>query len=154
MPSDANITTLSTGRPSCFAIAVPAVIVSTTAIAPSSAGASQRAHRFICCSSPRVQSSTEEPIPRVGARQWGRSSGPHEAHALVHLLERRCGGRARLLGAAAEHGAQLRLVGAQLLVALLDRRQQLDDRLGHVLLELAVALAVVARLDRGDGLAA
>ena len=47
MPSDANITTRSTGRPSCLAIAVPAVIVSTNAAAPRIAGASQRAQRFM-----------------------------------------------------------------------------------------------------------
>ena len=39
-------------------------------------------------------------------------------------------------------------VGAQLAVALLDRRQRLDDRLADVGLELPVARAVVARLDR------
>ena len=42
---------------------------------------------------------------------------------------------------------QLALVRAQLAVALLDRREELDDRLADVLLELAVAVAVVARLE-------
>src|SRR5262245_54422952 len=72
---------------------------------------------------------------------------PNKAHALVHRLERR---RARLAGLARalrEHPAQLSLVGAQLLVALLDRRQQLDDGLGDALLERTVALPVELRLD-------
>ena len=43
-----------------------------------------------------------------------------------------------------------RLVRAQLGVALPERREQLDDRLADVLLELPVARAVVARLDLGD----
>ena len=47
-----------------------------------------------------------------------------------------------------EQPPELRLVGAERLVALPDRVEQLDDRLGHVLLELAVALPVVAALDR------
>ena len=56
-----------------------------------------------------------------------------------------------------EQAHELGLVGAQLLVALLDRRDQRDDRIRHVRLELAVALAVVPCLDRlrlvpgGDG---
>ena len=51
---------------------------------------------------------------------------------------------------AAQQPPQPVVVVTQLAVALLDRRQQLDDRLGHVVLERPVPLAVVARLDLGD----
>src|SRR5213596_358306 len=78
---------------------------------------------------------------------------PDEAHALVDLLERRFGLCARLLGARCEHAAQLALVAAQLLVAPLDRDEQLDDSLADVLLEPAVAAPVVAGLELGDRVA-
>ena len=55
-----------------------------------------------------------------------------EAHPLEHRLERRLGRLARLLGAAGEQPLQLGRVGAQLAVALLDRRHHLDDRLADV----------------------
>src|SRR4051812_12124558 len=54
---------------------------------------------------------------------------PHEAHALIHLFERGCAGLARLLGAKGKERAELGLVGAKLLVALLDRVEHGDDRL-------------------------
>src|SRR5947208_1154883 len=73
---------------------------------------------------------------------------PHEPHPLVHGLERGRGGGTRLVGADGEQPPELRLVGAERLVALPDRVEQLDDRLRHVRLELAVALPVVAALDR------
>ena len=47
-----------------------------------------------------------------------------------------------------EQRAELGFVGAQLRVARLDRLEQRDDRLADVLLEAAVAAAVVAGLDR------
>ena len=56
-----------------------------------------------------------------------------------------------------EHPPQLALVRAERVVALLDRREQLDHGLGDALLERAVALPVELRLDlarssaRGDG---
>src|SRR5687768_1197959 len=73
-----------------------------------------------------------------------------EPHPLVHGLERWCRRFARLLGADPEQPLQLALVPAQPLVALLDRREQLDDRLADVFLEAPVALAVVVRLDIRD----
>src|SRR5437870_5377544 len=59
----------------------------------------------------------------------------------------------RLLRADGEQPLQLTLVRAQRLVALPDRSEQPDDRLGDVLLELSVAPAVVARLDVGNRIA-
>jgi hypothetical protein len=47
MPSEANMTTFSTGRPSPRAVAVPAATVRMIAVAPTNAGASQRAQRLI-----------------------------------------------------------------------------------------------------------
>src|SRR5690242_4259721 len=83
----------------------------------------------------------------------GDDSGPGETHALVHLLERWFGLGVRLLGARCEHAAQLALVGPQLFVAALDRDEQLDDSLADVLLEPAVAAAVVAGLEVGNRVA-
>src|SRR5262249_8552088 len=57
------------------------------------------------------------------------------------------GDRARLLGSLAQHGVERGLVRAQLLVALADRRQVVDDRVRHRLLELAVARALELALD-------
>src|SRR5438093_13572062 len=79
-----------------------------------------------------------------------RRLGPDKAHALVHCLELRCALLARLLGALAQESAELALVRAQLLVARLDRSEQLDDGLGDPFLERAVALPVELRLDLGD----
>ena len=59
------------------------------------------------------------------------------------------GDRARLLGAGGEGRLQRRLVGAQLGVALADRREELDHRLGDRLLEVAVAGALELALDLG-----
>src|SRR6476620_1360646 len=75
---------------------------------------------------------------------------PNKAHAFVHRLEDRRAGRAGLLRALREHPPQLALVRAERVVALLDRREQLDHGLGDALLERAVALAVELRLDLGD----
>src|SRR5436309_3134102 len=79
--------------------------------------------------------------------------GAHEAHALVHQLERRLAGPPRLLGADGEQSQQLALVGAERLEALPDRHQELDDRLADGLLQVAVARAVEALLERLDRLA-
>ena len=61
----------------------------------------------------------------------------------------RRGDRPRLLGAGGERLLQRRLVGAQLGVALLHRRQHLDHPLGDRLLEVAVAGALELALDLG-----
>src|SRR5579875_2209398 len=90
---------------------------------------------------------------RPGGAEQAARFGLDEAHPLVHRLERRLAGAARLLGAHREQALQLALVGAQLAIALLDRREQRDDRLADVLLELAVARAVIAPLELGDRLA-
>src|SRR6476659_7295900 len=159
MPSEANITTRSTGLPSCWAVAVPEATVRTSAAAPRRAGASQRAQRFMCAPLPGVPGKPTTPFAarECSEVQIVTRSGfrlrPDEAHAFVHLLERGRRGCAGLVGTAGEHRAKLRFVRTQLLVTLLDRGQQLDDRFGHVLLELPVALAVVARLDLGDRVA-
>src|SRR5579872_2636940 len=66
---------------------------------------------------------------------WARGAeelsgfGLRKAHVVVHLLQRRLGRAARLLGSDCEQPLQLALVRTYCLVALADRRQQLDDRL-------------------------
>ena len=76
-----------------------------------------------------------------------RRSGRDEADALVGERERLRGDRVRLVGALGEDATELLGIGAQLVVAPADRVEQRDDSLGHVRLELPVALAVVACLD-------
>ena len=71
-------------------------------------------------------------------------SQPHEAHRLVHPRERRARGVPCLVGAERQQPQQLSLVGPELGIPLLHRREQLDDRLADVLLELAVAAVSVA----------
>src|SRR5579884_3826306 len=71
-----------------------------------------------------------EPAPIVLRRD--------EPHPFVHGRERRRRRGARLLGADREQSAQLALVGPQLGVALLHGREQLDDRLADVGLQVAV----------------
>src|SRR5438067_2414247 len=72
----------------------------------------------------------------------------NETHALVHQRERgrRC--RTRLLGAAGKQAGELRVVVSVLVVPRLDRLEQRDHGVGDVSLELPVAAAVVAGLDR------
>ena len=98
-------------------------------------------------------SGGRSPAPRstgfgAGCAESTRPLEAHEAHALVHRLERGRGGRAGLVGPGAEQADELGWIVAERVVALLDRLEQLDDRLGDVALELPVAAAVVARLDR------
>ena len=85
----------------------------------------------------------------VGDGHRLRVSRRADAHALAHLGERRRGDRPRLLGAGGERRLERRLVGAQLGVALADRRQQLDHALGDRVLEVAVAGALELALDLG-----
>src|SRR5262245_34649790 len=71
-----------------------------------------------------------------------------EADVLVRAPERLRRDRVGLLGAPREDLAQLIRGAAELPVPEPDGVEQLDDGLGDVLLERAVAGAVVARLDR------
>src|SRR5919202_5239529 len=66
----------------------------------------------------------------LGARRAEEAAARrlHEAHPVVHLLEHRLGGLARLLGAAREQALELGLVRAQLLVRAVDRLEELDHR--------------------------
>ena len=90
--------------------------------------------------------ATTNGAPRVAARRTSVERSPF-VRTSRHRGPDFVGG---LLGAEAHQPRELSFVGAQRAVALLQRREQLDDRLADVLLELAVALAVVARLDLGD----
>src|SRR5215212_5724313 len=117
MPSDANITTRSTGRPSRFAVAVPAVTVKVIAAAPTKAGASQRIQRLIGGAPLPGLEACEANLSRLAVGGNGIPPlGTDKAHALVHLLER--GGRrfAGLLGAAPEQPLELGRIGAKLLI--------------------------------------
>ena len=71
-----------------------------------------------------------------------------EADPLVDVAQRRLGDRAGLLGALLEHGGQVRLVVEQLEGALAERGDEVDDDLGEVLLQVAVAAAGVLLLER------
>ena len=89
------------------------------------------------------------------AKQKGRAGGLASRPLRRTDADRRDGPRASvsrcdrtgLLRAGAEGLLERRLVGAQLLVALADRRQEVDDRLGHGALEVAVAGALELPLD-------
>src|SRR5919204_4598627 len=89
---------------------------------------------------------------RDGSGPVSRRLRAGETHLVVHALERRSRGGAGLSGAEGEHPLELALVAPELLVALLDRHEELHDRFGDVLLEPAVATAVVTRLELGDPL--
>src|SRR5439155_23950687 len=83
------------------------------------------------------------PSPRICNRLRRR-----EAHPLVHGVERRLRGGACLVGSLGEKPLELDGIRAQLAVAFLDRLDERDDRLADLELELPVALAVEAGLDR------
>src|SRR2546429_964951 len=100
----------------------------------------------------RRRAGALEPLGPGGAEE-APGRGLHEAHPVVHLLEDGLRGLAGLLGAAAQQALELRLVAAELLVGVPDRLEELDHRLADVDLEGAVALPVVAGLDRLPGLA-
>src|SRR5215217_2393610 len=87
---------------------------------------------------------------KAPARTPLRSDKPH---SLVHRGQGRRRLLARLLRPRGEQPAQLVRICAQLDVALTDRLQQRDHGLADVLLEPAVAVPVVASLDRVDRLA-
>src|SRR4029453_16165659 len=72
----------------------------------------------------------------------------HKPHALVHRGDRRSRDLACFLSANSEEAPQFVRIRAQLLVAGLNRLEERDDGLADVSLELPVAGAVVARLDR------
>src|ERR687887_2444643 len=94
-------------------------------------------------------------LQAAGARSAEEPPGlrPDEAHALVHQLERRLARPAPLLRADRERPLQLALVRPQRLEPFPDRREELDDRLADRLLQIAVARAVEAPLERLDRLA-
>src|SRR5579884_1097878 len=77
-----------------------------------------------------------------------------KADRLLDARQHRVGDRPRALGAARHQRVELLRLGEQLLVASLERRERFDDQLAQVALEVAVPLALVARLDRGRRLAA
>src|SRR5262249_2107625 len=79
--------------------------------------------------------------------------GAHEPHPLVRELEGRLASAARLLRPDREQPLELALVGAESLETLADRREELDDRLADRLLQVAVASAVEAALERVDRIA-
>src|SRR5205809_3274279 len=76
------------------------------------------------------------PFGWVAVRAYSRrqgtfnASGGDEAHPLVHRLERRRRGLARLVGADGEQPVELGGVGAKLPIARLGRAEQLDGRVG------------------------
>src|SRR5437868_9849136 len=80
-----------------------------------------------------------------GAEQAARL-GLDEAHPVDHQLERRLRRAAGLVRPDGEQPLELPLVPSQCFEALADRRQQLDDRLAHSLLQVPVARAVEASL--------
>ena len=88
-----------------------------------------------------------EPVARPGRAEHAADLGADDAHVVEHRVQRRLGHLPRLLGADRQQPLQLARVGAQLAVPLLDRREQLDDRLADGLLERAVALPVELGLD-------
>ena len=79
------------------------------------------------------------------------ASGGKQPDGLAHPGEHRRRDRAGALGAVGEHRVDRRRVGQQRLVPLAHRGEQLDDRLRHVGLEVAVALAGVRLLELGHG---
>src|SRR5664279_3651141 len=89
--------------------------------------------------------------PRPGA---AKPLGPRdEPDALADLGERALGDGLGAVRAGLEHVEGVGLVRLEFLDARLDRRQRPDHDLAEVGLEVGVALALVAALDVGDGLA-
>src|SRR3954454_24950534 len=96
------------------------------------------------------QSARRPSVAPRSRTDCGATLRPDEPHARVHVLE---GGRrrlARLLRTDVEQPAQLSLVGAKLRVLLLHRPEELDNRVTDVTFQVAIATAVVRRLDLGD----
>ena len=92
-----------------------------------------------------------ELIARTVRSQVG--SAGQQAHAGLRVGQHRRGDRACARGTERHQAIELGVIGHQRRVPLADRREVLDDRLGDVDLEVPVALAGVARLERGDRLA-
>src|SRR4051794_10273270 len=78
----------------------------------------------------------------VAARTGERLRGGSDAHGAADIRHRLGGERAGALGALGQGLLERRLVGADLGIALADRCQVVDHRLGHGGFERAVALAV------------
>src|SRR4051794_1008394 len=100
----------------------------------------------------RVSSRSKGPWKTSRSRSRTRmvkrlEAGP-DAHALADVVQRSGRDRPCAVGPVAQDAHQLRLVVAQLVVALADRRQVVDDRVGHGALERAVLLALELLLDR------
>src|SRR5579859_2099468 len=128
---------------------IDSVPIATIQASPPRASAQTR--KVATCSSVVYRSTPAiAATPNVTAIRTARfiaRSGPGEAHALVHRLERRRRRLGRLLGADAKQPLELARVGDELFVPKPHRLEQFHDRLGHVRLELPVALPVVAVLD-------
>src|SRR3982750_1967751 len=99
MPSDEkNRKRSAEGLAADVAGDAPEATISTSVVAPTSAGMSQRTQRFMNAPLPgfayRSETSNDEPIPHHGCGgNWtallkSRVLGAYEAHALVHPLER------------------------------------------------------------------
>jgi hypothetical protein len=88
-----------------------------------------------------------ETLPVAAAAPSART-GHADAHHVADVGQRLPRDRACALGTRREDGLELRLVGAQLRVALADRREVLRDRLGHRRLEVPVARVGVGGLHR------
>src|SRR6185437_16477859 len=86
------------------------------------------------------RSSSRSAIRIVGRLLPG--SDRSDAHRLAHVDHRLGGDGTRLLGPLLEDPLELRLVAAELLIPLPDRRQILDHGVGHGLLEGPVPRAV------------
>src|SRR5436305_8917623 len=109
-------------------------------------------------SSRRISVSSRSNGPANTSRSSSRSTrrtvarlpaGPDcsEAHRLAHVPDRVGGDGPRLLGPRGEDPLELRDVTPQLAVALAHRRQVVDHRIGHGLLEGSVARPVEGALD-------
>src|SRR5438477_8695536 len=92
----------------------------------------------------KTSRSSSRSARRTEQKLAAASDRPHP-HRLAHIGERGRGDRARLLRTAGECVFERGLVRAQLLVALADRAEVVDYRVGHRLLERAVARPVERR---------
>ena len=91
--------------------------------------------------------------PIVGTRTEPTRCYPgfaDEPHSLVDVVQRGLGDLRGLLAALLEHLREVGLVVEQLEGAVAERRHEVDDDVGEVLLEVAVPPAGVLLLEVGD----